>query len=240
MQTLCFFVKINLKGRVMRKRHFKFFTFLSGLVEVALGVGALILSIFLIFSSNGFFGSLTTSLEGAFVGIFFGTFLLILVWVVLICLFIAVIICLALGIMLISASFKEDRIFEKRRGFIIFTIVADIFLFSSLIAMSTNTTGTTQSLIIMVAVLMALTAILKITDLIINKTRVAKLEKIQEQNGEAPKRVVDFSALGGKFEDKENAQSKKDELQKLEEMKNNGLIDEKEYEQRKNEIKEEK
>lgn len=224
----------------MRKRHFKFFTFLSGLVEVALGVGALILSIFLIFSSNGFFGSLTTSLEGAFVGIFFGTFLLILVWVVLICLFIAVIICLALGIMLISASFKEDRIFEKRRGFIIFTIVADIFLFSSLIAMSTNTTGTTQSLIIMVAVLMALTAILKITDLIINKTRVAKLEKIQEQNGEAPKRVVDFSALGGKFEDKENAQSKKDELQKLEEMKNNGLIDEKEYEQRKNEIKEEK
>lgn len=220
----------------MRKTHFKFLTFLSGLFEILLGVGTILLGIFLSLSVNEFLGK-PDGAEGWFISLFFGGFIIILAWAALFCLFIAFFICLVLGIMLIVSSFRNDRVFEKRKGFVIFTIVCDFLLAIALVFVAFALSGALQIGCFAVAALMLILAILKIVEIRINKKHIEKLDEQEAlENGQNKKVGVDFSALS-KTKSENEQQEQKDELQKLEEMKKSGIVSEEEYQQRKNEIK---
>ncbi len=234
----------------MSRHAFKVSTFLSGLFMLLisfafLGVGILfVMQVIPAFTSDNGLEQLGLLVAGLFVMPF--------VFVVLILVIMMFVCYLVLGIMLIVSSFKTDDAFYRWRGFVIFTIVVDFLMVLPLIFIGYIVEGIGMWVFIGTSVALIISAILKIVDLSLAGKRFRKSQMLAAQAQAQNSQTADFSKLSSEEGEKSDTpeivveESKEpdaevvtdeNEIEKLNEMKKNGLISDEEYEKRVKELK---
>ena len=220
------------------KKRFKFLTFFAGLLTILLAIaliGCVIFMAFVLFPA--FFQGADSDADKIAAGIL-AIVLLPLMFVVVVFCIVMAIIYIVLGSMLMSSSFKNDRVFRNRRGFIIFTIVMD-FIFIAILTLLSFAISPMPVIFLAIAGVMLVSTILRITDLALFNHRVkvggADLD-VQPNHTQtvSTNSNVNFGALG-----KNNSSDVEERLKKIEEMKNSGLISEADYKEMRKKVLEE-
>jgi len=167
------------------KMKFKFLTFLSGLLNIALFV----LVAYMCFSILTIFPSLIgdNDLGGAIASIILMPFVILFLGVCVI----AAIIYIILGVMCIVMSFSKDKTFRRLRGLMITSIVFDFILaiFSMFLMFSYE--GKTFIIALVLIATAIISAILAIVDLCLHKRRERKYQNaLAAQNVNTPQTVT--------------------------------------------------
>ena len=230
-----------IKGGFMSKHNFKVSTFLSGLfmilISIAfLGVGLLfVMQVIPAFSSDDGLKQLGLLFAGIIVMPF-----IILVLILIVIMFFCY---LVLGIMLIVSSFKTDDAFHRWRGFVIFTIVIDFLMILPLFWIGCGINGFGMYICIGTSIALLLSAILKIVDLSLSGKRLKKAQQLAAQKAQETQtqdsQNVDFSKLSNENSEGDAPEIvvEESEIDKLNKLKENGLITDEEYEKQVKELK---
>lgn len=182
---------IQIEEKVQKKHKFKFLTFASGLFNIALAALVAFALIFVIIAFPEW------AQEGDGTKVIAAIIIIPLVFVFIAIAAIIAIFYLVVGIMIIVASFKDDKAYGKRRGLVITTVVFDFIqlaLCLFLIFGVQGDTGGAKTILIVLAVATLLSAILKIVDLRLHKKRTSKIET-QKSQLQTIETQIDFSAL---------------------------------------------
>ena len=220
----------------MAKHSFKLSTFLSGLFMLLIALAFLAVGVLFVMQVIPAFTS-DNGLEQ--VGLLFaGIIVMPFIFLVLILVIIMFFCYLVLGIMLIVSSFKTDEGFHCWRGFVIFTIVTDFLLLLPLLLIGCGLEGFGMYICIGTSVALLISAILKIVDLSLagKRLRKAQQQRAAEMAAESQSSKVDFSQLSNDSNPPEIV-VEESEIEKLNELKKNGLISEEEFEKRMAELK---
>ena len=215
----------------MAKHSFKLSTFLSGLFMLLIALAFLAVGVLFVMDVIPSF----TNGEGLEqLGLLFAGVILMPFVILILILTIVMFVCyLVLGIMLIVSSFKTDEAFHRWRGFVIFTIVIDFIMFLPLLLIGLGLENIIAKVVcIATSIAVVLSAILKIVDLAVSGKRLRKAQQQRAAQVETQPSTVDFSKLSddGKAQDES-------EIDKLIDLKKNGLITEEEFVKRIEELK---